>query len=354
MDIYIIDGLNGIIDVVQSFQSVVWNVQFYGTGDFVLIVPGTSKNINLLRRGRYLVRAADIGTNEFRNVMVITDASYKYDVEMGWILELSGKGLKSLLNRRIVWKQTTLNGKIEAGVRQVVNDNVINPSDTARKLPGFVMDAAAGIPGTFETQIAGENVCEWLETVAETYGFGWDVYIKNGAYHFTLLKGTDRTYAQNAVSPVIFSPNFDNLLNAEYKQTFDDYQNAALIGGEGEGTEQVFATVGTAAGFNRYEGYIDGGSVSSNGEIITLATYIKLLKEYGKEQLTATQNTDHFSGEVRPYGQYKLNVDYFLGDKVQIELNDFRGVTRIIEVIYAEDINGSTLLPTFSEWEADV
>lgn len=353
MDIYILDGLSGIIGIVQSFQSVIWNMQFYGRNDFQLVVPGTDYNISMLRQGRYLVRDADISSGTYHNVMIIREISYKYDVDYGWTLTLSGPGLKAIVGQRIVWSQTNLTGKVESGIRKIINSNIISPSDSARKINNFVLDAAAGFTDTFEAQLAGDNIAEWLEQVGQTYGIGWDVYISSGKYHFKLLKGTDRTYNQSAVDPVVFSPDFDNLATAEYMQGYTEYINAALIGGEGEGAEQVFATVGTASGLNRFEGYIDGGSVSSNGEIITLATYIKLLQEYGKESLTAAQANEKFTGEVLPDIQYHLGTDYFLGDLVQIALNSFRASSRVIEVIYAEDETGATLLPTFSEWEVN-
>lgn len=352
MDIYVMDGLAGVIGIVPSFQSVIWNMQFYGSGDFQLIVPGTKENVELLQPGRLLVREADRGDGEYHNVMKIRNRRYSYDIEQGWLLEVSGPGLKRIVGQRIVWEQLNLSGNVETGIRQALTDNIISPADSARIIPNFELDPAVGIADEFETQLFGENLADWLETIGQTYGIGWDVYIKNGKYVFTLMKGTDRTYSQTAVDPVVFSPEFDNLASASYERSMTEFMNAGLVGGEGEGTDQVTATVGTASGEDRYEGYIDGGSVSSNGEIITMQTYLSMLREFGLEQMTATQFVNTFSGEIIQTGPYVLNEDYFLGDLVQIVLNDFRAATRIIEIIYAEDMNGSSLIPTFSEWEA--
>lgn len=351
MTIYVMDGLNGIIDIVQSYKSIIWNVQFYESGEFVMIVPGSAENINLLQSGRLLVRDIDVSDGEYHNVMRIRDIKYKYDIEEGWLLEISGTGLKDIVRQRVIWTQTNLSGTIEAGIRQVINENILSPSVSARAIPNFILGSAAGIADTFETQLFGENIAEWITNVSKTYGIGWDVHIKNGKYVFDLLKGTDRTYQQSIVTPVIFSPEYDNLPTAEYERKLEDYQNAALIGGEGEGTDQVVTSIGSASGLDRFEGYVDGGSVSSNGEIITMEQYLILLQEYGKEQLTEKQFIDKFTGELISDGMYKLNEDYFLGDLVQVKLNQFNARTRIIEIIYAEDTNGYSLIPTFSEWE---
>lgn len=352
MTIYVLDGLNGKTDVVQSFRSVIWNVQFFEPGDFVMVVPGTPENIALLQPGTLLVREDDIVSDaEYHNVMQIQNVKYSYDVEEGWLYEVSGKGLKDMLRQRIVWSQTNISGSVETGIRSVITQNVISPSISARAIPNFVLAAAAGITATFETQLFADNIAEWLTEVGKTYGIGWDVYIKNGKYVFSLQAGTDRSYEHGGIIPVIFSPEYDNLPSAVYTKNLSEYQNAALIGGEGEGTDQVLTSVGAASGLDRFEGYVDGGSVSSNGEIITMEQYIQLLQEYGKEQITQKQFATKFSGELVPDGLYKLNQDYFLGDIVKIQLHAFAATSRIIEIIYAEDEKGYSLTPTFSEWE---
>ena len=129
---------------------------------------------------------------------------------------------------------------------------------------------------------------------------------------------------------------------------------SALIGGEGEGTSQRTASIGTATGLNRNEDYIDGSSVSSNGEIITVETYTKMLQEYGQTQLDQTAYTQSFSGNIDSEGLFKLNQDYFLGDIVQIENEKgIKATPRIVEIIYAIDESGTSVVPTFSKWEVN-
>lgn len=353
MDLYVMDGLNGVTDIVDTFESVIWNMQFFGANDFELVVAGTPKNIAVLQVDKLLVRDLDMGTNEYQNVMLIESRELTFDVDKGWILTVKGSGLKNLVKRRIVWKQTTVNGSVEKGIRQVITDNIINPADTKRKIANFTLDSLQGFTDTMEIQLLGENIAEWLEATCQLYGIGWDVYIKNNKYVFTLKKGTDRTYSQNVNIPVIFSPEYDNLLSSTYTYEKSDYKNAALVGGEGEGANQRTATIGSASGLNRYEAYIDGGSVSSNGEIITLETYIKMLQDYGKEELSnVAAFIEKFEGEIIANGMYTLNEDYFLGDLVQIvNENGISAVSRIIEIIYSEDANGYSLIPTFGDWE---
>lgn len=347
-NIYVLDGLNGVIDIVDVYESVIWNVQFFGVSDFELKVVGNKKNLTKLAVGRFLVRGADMDNDTYKNVMIIEELKLDFDIEKGWTLTVSGGGLKKLLKRRIVWQQTNLTGTVETGIRQVITDNVISPTNTARAIPNFTLDNSQGYEETFDIQLLGENIAEWLESTCQTYGYGWDVYISGGKFIFTLKKGTDRTYDQTTNIPVVFSPEYDNLISSTYDYNLVDYKNAALIGGEGEGTEQRTATIGDTSGLERFESYIDGSSVSSNGEIITLDTYMKMLQDYGQEQISQSSFTESFEGSVIPNGMYEYGVDYFLGDLVQIvNEHGLEGTSRVTEIIYSEDENGWALTPTF-------
>lgn len=357
MTIYTLNGLNGIDDIIETFQSVIWNMQFWGFGDFELVVPGTEENLNRLPKWKLLVRDTDIETDPedetivtYRNVMQIRERKISFDIEEGWLLTLRGSGLKRMVGQRIVWEQTNISGTIESGIRQVITDNIIAPDNTARKIDDFILSAAKGYTETIDTQLFGDNIADWLQETCEMFGYGWDVYISGGKYVFEIKKGTDRTYDQNTVTPVVFSPEFDNLNSSGLETNEAEFSNAALIGGEGDGTDQVVTTVGTAAGLQRFESYVDAGSLSSNGQIITMQEYIKMLQTYGATQLSKVAQTEKLTGEIIHNGIYELNRDYFLGDLVQLKTDFFDAKSRIIEMIYCEDETGSTLVPTFGAW----
>ena len=79
-----------------------------------------------------------------------------------------------------------------------------------------------------------------------------------------------------------------------------------------------------------------------------------MLEEYGQSQLDQTAFNKNFSGEIEANGLYKINEDYFLGDIVQIRNEKgIEATPRIIEIIYAVDESGSSVIPTFSEWEVN-
>lgn len=353
MDIYVLDGLNGICEIVDTFESVIWNTQYFGQGEFQLVVAGLPRYIAALQPKRYLVRDFDVSANgTYKNVMIINSVKLENTAEKGWVLTATGKGLKSIVGQRVIWNQENLTGYAETGIRRIIADNIINPADSDREIDNFRLDTLQNFTEEIDLQCFGENVAEWVESVCTAVGFGWDVYISNGKYNFRIYKGVDRSYNQSLVPPVVFSSQFDNLLSSTYTYDIAGYKNAALIGGEGEGTDQRTASIGTATGLDRYEAYVDGSSVSSNGEIITEEQYVAMLEDYGETQLSETAYTQKFEGTIDPAGLYTINTDYSLGDIVQVE--NEKGITaspRIIEIIYAEDENGISVVPTFSEWE---
>lgn len=351
MDIYVLNGMQKE-DIVEDYESIIWNMQFFGNGDFQMVVHGTARNVNLLTRGKYLVRDFDVVEDGFRNVMKIEGRKIIWDAEKGWMITLTGKGLKHITGQRIVWQQTNLSETVEDGIRQVITENIISPSSPERQIADFILADPVGISETWETQLFGQNIADWLEDVGKTYGIGWDVSIKNGKFSFELIKGTDRSVNQSAVDPVVFSPDYDNLAESSMEENAESYFNAALIGGEGEGIDQRTATVGTASGLDRIERYIDGDSVSSNGEIITEEQYEELLKTYGNEQLAAAASAIKYEGKTIDNKMFVLNRDYFLGDIVTIKNKyGINSTCRITELIFAIDENGQSIVPTFEAVE---
>ena len=354
MNIYVLDTSFKVIDVIDEYISVIWTRRYFSYGDFELYLMASENNLDILSAGNYLVREQDIvSQNEFHNVMIISNRDIKTDVENGDNIIVTGYCLKSILKRRIIPNQTTLSGTVENCITHLLKDNIINPSNTARAITNFVLGTNSIInSNTMQRQITGDNLSEAITEICMTYGYGYDVYISNGNFVFYIYEGADRSYDQTANPYIIFSTEFDNLITSDYVQNNDNYANAAVVAGEGEGDERKKVTVGTASGLNRYEVWIDArNSLSNNGEI-SESDYLNMLRQEGVEELSELTTTTSFEGEVDDTTNFVIGKDYFLGDCVQVE-NDYgiSAKTRIIEVIESEDENGSDIIPTFSEME---
>ena len=359
MNVYILDQSKSFVGICDDYKSIIWTKRYFTPGDFELYLPATIKNLALLREDYYCVREQDIcevdDKKVFKNVMIIEKIQITTSLEDGNYLIVSGRCLKSLLARRIVWSQTNLSGNLEKNLRNVVAVNGgQNSSPYARVIPGLMLGDEKGFKETIVKQVTGANVSEFLAEVCKTYGIGWDIYIKGAFFYFELYKGVDRSYNQTDLPYVVFSPEFDNLLATDYQFDKTNYKNVALVGGEGEGTARKMVTVGTAENLDRYEIFVDSRNSSSNDGEISADEYTTMLEEEGNEALSESDNSinESISGEVEPSTNYTLGVDYFLGDIVEV-INEYgiEAAPRIIEIIESEDDTGSYTIPTFSTEE---
>ena len=349
------------IGLLESYKSVVWAVQYYGQGEFELITSATLNNIELLKAGNYLIREEDYKNSIYNNVMAIQDIEIIYDNEDGSLLKVKGKSLKNeILKKRVISWRSFLVGTAETKVREILSLSFCTSTGAYadKEITNFVLDEAKGYTNTINIQVLGENLAEWLEEICKTYGWGWDVYIKDGEYHFTLYKGEDRTLDQSENIPIIFSKDYDNLFNSSYKMYNSKYQNMAYIFGEDNaaGTSRKNTSYNPldVKGFNRMERFIDSSMSSKEGETtLTDAQYYTILKDLAKQELSQIKLYE-FDCNVGTEGIYKINKDFFLGDIVEVRTEyGIEASSRIIEVIYAEDENGTSIVPTFSEWEVE-
>lgn len=352
MVIYVLNPALEITGLIDSYVSIIWSTRYYKSGDFELYLSATDENITLLQKDNYLCREEDMTDDTANNVMIIQSVNIITDVEDGNYLIVKGKSLKSIVGRRIIWQQTNLSGKVELGIRRILTENIISPSDTSRKISNFTLEDVQGFTDSMDIQVTGDNVEEWLENICMTYGMGWDVFVKAKKFVFHLWKGTDRSYSQDTVPHVVFSNDYDNLISSEYSIDATEFKNTALVAGEGEGTERTTYTVGTSSGLDRYELYVDARDISSNNGEIDAVSYSSMLLEKGTEALTEYATIINFEGEIDPDTNYIFGEDYFMGDVVEV-INEYGIATtcRITEIIDSEDETGRTVIPSFSAWE---
>lgn len=285
--------------------------------------------------------------------MIIKNVEIITDVENGDFVSITGRELKYILHQRIVWSQTNLMTTAEAGIRQLVLENAINPADPNRIIPNLLLGAELGLYDSIEKQLTGDYVDKAISDIAKTYNYGWDIFIYDGVMIFVVYTGLDRSYDQTDRPYVVFSDNFENLYNTDYQVTTENYANTTLIGGEGEGLERTYASIGLDnVGLNRFETFTDARDLSSNkgnDDEIPQDQYLLLLQERGLENLTSLQYTEGFSGEVLSDVAFKYGVDFDLGDIVTV-INKYgiqRNV-RVLSAIESEDETGTKLLPQFN------
>lgn len=328
--------------VIDDYISFIWTERYYEAGDFELCVAANVRNMALFKQDYFVVR------DDSENVGIIEDIKIQRTEDGFDMLIVSGRFLSSILGRRIIAAQTTVNGRISDCVNQLILQNIIEPSDESRTIENFTCGSYT-ITQTIHAQYTGKNLLETISGICETYKLGFKVTMNDDhEFVFVMYEGEDHTYNQTENPYVIFSDQYDNLLSSEYEENYQNMATAVLVAGEGQGLDRKtkWVTDGNT-GLQRHEVYKDQRQLQSDGGEITDAEYEELLEEAGKEALT--RYTSAFTGHVY-FDNIVYKEDVNLGDLCVIE-NSRWGIhiySRLVEVIESVSETGEyTIVPTF-------
>lgn len=356
--------LIGIIDVAKS---IIWKSKYYGTGEFEIYCPATEKNISLLVEGNYVTR---INNNECG---IIEHIEITENSEDGQMIVASGRFLKSILDRRIVYSATlsglgnnyiwncsasVLKGNVELAIRDLINKNAVNSKNLNRNIPeidlndeditglneNIVIDSTSETEESAEKQVTYKNLLDYTDSVLQEYNLGAKMWLDRESlmFRYKIYKGADRSRDSKDYQPIIFSKEFDNLVSSTYSLDSTNYKTFALIGGEGEGTERKCAVAyDWLKGLERRETFIDASSITQEG--ITTEEYRKQLEAQGKQNIASLQKVETFDGEIDvTNSNLTYGVNYNVGDLITIEdksINKYINA-RILAVTEIQDDDG--------------
>lgn len=358
MDLYILNTKFEAIAILDYYESLIWTERYYSEGDFEIYTTASKEIIDTLKQDYYIF------TKDSEDTMIIEQIQLSSNVEDGDEFIVTGRSLASILHRRIVWALTILSGNFQDAIEKLLNENIINPTITERKIDNFVFQKSTDERITSLTiesaQYFGEDLYDVISTLCETKEVGFKVVLSSdNQFIFSLYVGEDRSYDQFKNPYVIFSSNFDNIINSNYLESKKTLKTVTLVAGEGEGSERKTIVVPSDAekaktGLNRREMFSDAGDISSSvdGETISDREYNAQLTQRGEEELSKNIITKSFEGEVDTTELFQYGVDFYKGDIVQIA-NEYgiEGKSRIIEIVRSHDDSGIDILPTFAAIE---
>lgn len=346
------------IAYLDKYKSLIWTDRYDKEGEFELCIPVTAKYAQSIRKEDYL----SIPSSKRR--MIVESIKIETDSETGNIYNITGRSTESILDRRIVWKQTNVNGSVQNAMHSIMNENIIAPVDSRRRIDNLVFNVSTdprvtSVNYTHAAQYNGEAILDVVKKVCQAYHLGFKMEYSNGNFVFSLYAGVDRSYKQTFNSYVVFSPTHDNLLNSNYLESIKNYKNVLRIAGEGEGATQTFIThylefdddrASEKTGLARREIYVDCHDVSSvtgGSTVMDVQQYTNTLVQKGVEKLAELVPETAFEGEIDATVMYKYGVDYEVGDICEIRneygMND---AVRITEVVQTWEADGYTCIPT--------
>ncbi len=313
--------------IIDTFESMIWTDRYSAYGDFEIYTPANMDILNKCKQDYYVAQP------DSDYWMIIESVKIETNVELGTHVTIKGRSLESILTRRIVWDQTTVSGSLQNGIKKLINDSIINPSISYRKITNFIFKdstdpAITGITG-LDFQFTGATLYEAIKKICDVYSVGFKVTLNSSnQFVFELYAGINRSYDQDTLPYVVFSPDFENLINSNYLESRMNQKNVGLVAGEGEGSERKTYTVGTttSSGLGRRELFVDARDISSNKsdqeEMITALSFSTTTKNgltmtnlgEGKAKVTGTPTAYGFTMTVKvktiasvPKGIYRIS-----------------------------------------------
>lgn len=344
-ELYVLNTNFETVDVVDDYQSLIWTDRYYAAGEFEIY---TSPESSLLKSA---VKDYYIYKKDSEHMMIVEDLTIESDTEIGNHLKITGRSLESILDRRCVWNQTRFNGNLQNGIKSLITASITSPSIADRKISNFIFKESTDekiTKLTMDKEYTGDYLLDLIEDLCQENEIGFKITLdENHNFVFELYNGTDRSYKQNAVPYVVFSPKFENIINSNYYNSVKEMKNVALVAGEGEGAARTTVVVGSGSGLTRRELFVDARDLRSDD--ISTAQYLANLRSRGEEKLKEVKEVKNFEGEVESTILYRYNEHFFMGDIVQIA-NEYgiEGRARIAEFVTSESNQGRETYPTFT------
>lgn len=338
MELYIYNSNRELEGIVESFEYLRWTRRYSQCGSFEIKAIATQENADLLKEGNIIWKNDD----EEAGIIEHLELS---QTEQEFITA-SGRFATSLLARRIVWQTEILSGDLSACVEQLINNNLINPSDTARKITDISF-SSPNLSVPISTQVSYRNL---MDVVTDLCGVS-DVGIKtmftpaSGVFTVTLYMGTE--------SQAVFSKGYENLIEQIYTISAADYANTALVGGEGEGADRTFVAITSGSGETRHEIFVDAKDLREDD---FGADYIDTLIFRGQSKLSEQAIRYSFDTSVNPHGNLTYKTDFDLGQTVKVISKEW-GIsmtTRITEVEETYDADGQSISVVFGKAELTI
>jgi hypothetical protein len=338
MELYIYNSDRELTGIVESFEYLRWTRRYSQCGSFELRAIATPENTALLQEGNFIWKNDD------------EEAGIIEHLEMAQaeqeIITVSGRFATSFLSRRIVWQTEVLSGDLSACVEQLLNNNLISPTDTERQIDGIVF-SSPNLSVPVSTQISYRGLMDVVTELCGASEIGIKTVFTPATHLFTvtLYKGTD--------SQAVFSKEYENLTEQSYTESAADYANTALIGGEGEGEGRTFATITSGSGETRREIFVDAKDLQA----ADFGTgYTDALIFRGQSKLSEQGILYSFDTSVNSHGNLTYKTDFDIGQTVKV-ISKAWGVsmtTRITEIEETYDADGLSISVVFGKAELTI
>lgn len=358
MELYVLDALFRRIRIVDRYISLIWTERFNTYGDFQLNVYSEYDTRSILTPDTYLAM------NFSKYIMRIESFEDDVDDTGARVLIIKGRSMEAVLLDRVakdsldtltVSPQWTITDTPAAIARKVFHDicvtGILNVGDVIPCVEGSLLPTGT-IAEPVDPITINIKPTTVYDVIATQICATWELGMRflrddaTGLLYFDIYAGDDRTSSQTILTPVIFSPQLDNLQNTKELTTIDQSKNVAYVFSP-DGFEMVypFDVDPTVEGFERRVLMIDAEDITTSSVPDVSAALI----QRGNDTLATSRTYQGFDGEISPNSQYIYSRDYNLGDLVEMQnIDGVANQMRVTEQIFVEDNQGQRSYPTLT------
>ncbi|MEK5530640.1 siphovirus ReqiPepy6 Gp37-like family protein [Viridibacillus sp. FSL R5-0468] len=359
-----------ILAEIDNYESMFFVRRWHTIGEIEIRMNRYKKDADKLQRGNLIL----VG-NDLNKVFLIKHREIELDqsgkITENWLIK--GWSLKSVIAQRITVPppHTGYDNKqsnAETVMKHYVNQNIVNPVDGKRRMPQLVIAPNLNRGPSVSWSSRYKNLVEEEAAISLATGLGWDVSldIHSKKFVFDVKEGRNLIAGQSILPPVIFSPQFESLKSLYYTESELNYKNIAYVAGQGEGVDRRVIELGTDAGLDRHEVFIDARDIPEEDDVEvtdpegnkitekvprTEKEIIADLTNRGQQQMEEFLQEHYLEGQILTNSHFKYGIDYDLGDIVTNQNKEW-GVTldaRITEVKEVYEPAGFQLEGTFGD-----
>lgn len=371
-----------LVELDWKTSTLNWTERFQALGDFELTTQAVTSIRSLLpERGMCSLRDSNV-------VMWVDSHSITPNSDGVDEITVKGRTLDFILGRRI-WKNAPYGKKLtmakKYSVRQAVevwvwnaicngtgNDRIKTSATypAANQLPNVVVTDS--IPASSDgpnqaRRVQNGYVYDQMQTFLSSGKIGLRIIRPNGTKGRVVHVAGDGTFSTDSVADisdlrfdfykgrdisdkVVFSWKAGHLLDPSYLFSSEQLMTGAFV--DGDPREHYYTdpdiVPGTNAGWNRLDGYVDGGTKDDG---VTADDFEESLEDLGLRTVRHDgARINGVDGDISPNINFKYGRDYRLGDRVLVQgrygAHEKKYVT---EFIRSQDSNGEVGAPTLSE-----
>lgn len=319
----VIDRDFNLLAEIDDYESLQFTRRFYRAGEFELHISLGKQGVDQLQKENIIVI-----NNKMHKAGIIQSRNITQNDQGIEVLVVKGPTLGGILDRRVTVTDNfdRVRGPAETVMKHYVNNHLINSVNTQRRVPFMsnAPDLGRGKVTPWQTRFEPLNMV--VQEIAEWCDIGWLVKLDYSVkkWVFDVLPGRNLTTGQNALPPVIFSRDYDNIMSQNFVDSDQQFKNVGYAGGKGEYEDRLIQMVGSSSGADRRETFLDCSGAEDAGELVDM----------GNQKLSLLKRIVSYDGQILNTGSFIFETDWDLGDIVTLQ-NRSWGLTmdsRITEV----------------------